>query len=723
MNKKTKITTLALVLCLGIILSIFILPSCANKPKNVYVKVFDNVSPESFRLNNAVVVSEYKGGKTEEIQVTNDMVSEEDFKKLSTPGVHTITIYYADNKSIETQINLLPKSTTTSVLNKLIKGIQLAAPKNNLNGDIEFSLFYKFAGKPKKEYDAKIRFTLDIDGGNSAENYLELEVTEDSKILFGVYYKDNENSRPNLYLKVDGPFADVFQLTEGAFPSVSADAYLESAGIGKPENLKDLDGVLALVDFLLGDDQVSSKVNEKTINFITSLIFLTPSMAEDGSAISLELPIRKLVNILTPLAKSSQGIVDFANGFLADIDSPVDFEEALNLLEVSTSKIILRGLFSQDGALSSFALTDINGNENLENLLSIKADGKGEAGLSIKRLKIYSDSSSFELPTNKGIENWEVSNISFERWILNQYTKMSGEPRKQTKTEGIEEYIDVKYKDLHPTHNLLDVYRPESSAGQKLPVIINIHGGGWVAGSKEGVYRYCQYLALQGFAVVNINYHLLPDAQMPVPMQDVFSVFNFVLNETNANKYGFDTNNVFLTGDSAGGHYTLLATSILVDPDLQKAFNVSSTLKLKGIGVNSTGFSFTNVIKVPIPFAHFYVNQFFSEDLPYTAYRDDVRYTKMAKALNIENNKLELFPPTFISSADGDIFKTHSNRLHKHLNEKGVENIYDFRIQNDSSNPEGFGLGHDFNIANPYWTISKVVNDAMCNFFKSKVTS
>lgn len=710
-------------LCLGIILSIFILPSCANKPKNVYVKVFDNVSPESFRLNNAVVVSEYKGGKTEEIQVTNDMVSEEDFKKLSTPGVHTITIYYADNKSIETQINLLPKSTTTSVLNKLIKGIQLAAPKNNLNGDIEFSLFYKFAGKPKKEYDAKIRFTLDIDGGNSAENYLELEVTEDSKILFGVYYKDNENSRPNLYLKVDGPFADVFQLTEGAFPSVSADAYLESAGIGKPENLKDLDGVLALVDFLLGDDQVSSKVNEKTINFITSLIFLTPSMAEDGSAISLELPIRKLVNILTPLAKSSQGIVDFANGFLADIDSPVDFEEALNLLEVSTSKIILRGLFSQDGALSSFALTDINGNENLENLLSIKADGKGEAGLSIKRLKIYSDSSSFELPTNKGIENWEVSNISFERWILNQYTKMSGEPRKQTKTEGIEEYIDVKYKDLHPTHNLLDVYRPESSAGQKLPVIINIHGGGWVAGSKEGVYRYYQYLALQGFAVVNINYHLLPDAQMPVPMQDVFSVFNFVLNETNANKYGFDTNNVFLTGDSAGGHYTLLATSILVDPDLQKAFNVSSTLKLKGIGVNSTGFSFTNVIKVPIPFAHFYVNQFFSEDLPYTAYRDDVRYTKMAKALNIENNKLELFPPTFISSADGDIFKTHSNRLHKHLNEKGVENIYDFRIQNDSSNPEGFGLGHDFNIANPYWTISKVVNDAMCNFFKSKVTS
>lgn len=300
---------------------------------------------------------------------------------------------------------------------------------------------------------------------------------------------------------------------------------------------------------------------------------------------------------------------------------------------------------------------------------------------------------------------------------------MSGEPRKQTKTEGIEEYIDVKYKDLHPTHNLLDVYRPESSAGQKLPVIINIHGGGWVAGSKEGVYRYYQYLALQGFAVVNINYHLLPDAQMPVPMQDVFSVFNFVLNETNANKYGFDTNNVFLTGDSAGGHYTLLATSILVDPDLQKAFNVSSTLKLKGIGVNSTGFSFTNVIKVPIPFAHFYVNQFFSEDLPYTAYRDDVRYTKMAKALNIENNKLELFPPTFISSADGDIFKTHSNRLHKHLNEKGVENIYDFRIQNDSSNPEGFGLGHDFNIANPYWTISKVVNDAMCNFFKSKVTS
>src|SRR5690606_29315792 len=144
-----------------------------------------------------------------------------------------------------------------------------------------------------------------------------------------------------------------------------------------------------------------------------------------------------------------------------------------------------------------------------------------------------------------------------------------------------------------------------------LPVIINIHGGGWTAGSKEATLRYCQYLSLQGFAVVNINYHLLPHAVMPEPMQDIFAAFNFVMDEDNAELYGFDTDNVFLTGDSAGGHYAMLALSVLVDPQLSALYGVSSDIAFNAAGVNSTGFTFTEVLKLPLPFAHFYVNQFF----------------------------------------------------------------------------------------------------------------
>lgn len=270
-------------------------------------------------------------------------------------------------------------------------------------------------------------------------------------------------------------------------------------------------------------------------------------------------------------------------------------------------------------------------------------------------------------------------------------------------------------------YQYLDVYRPTEKAGETLPVIINIHGGGWVHGSKEGSYSYCQYLALQGFAVVNINYHLIPAAVMPVPMQDIFAAFNFVMDAGNAVLYGFDTDNVFLTGDSAGGHYALLALSVLADPALSSIYGVSSNIRFAAAGVNSTGFSFTDVLKIPLPFAHFYVNQFFSDDLPYTAYRDDPRYQAMAASLSLENNKLELLPPIFISSADGDGFNAHSDMLAAELKARGVEYVYDFRYQSDKDNPERFFLGHDFNISFPDWTVSRKVNNNMCSFFKAHI--
>ena len=55
--------------------------------------------------------------------------------------------------------------------------------------------------------------------------------------------------------------------------------------------------------------------------------------------------------------------------------------------------------------------------------------------------------------------------------------------------------LDVKW-------NTLDVYRPKNLKG-KLPVIVNVHGGGYVYGSTKQYQFYCMDLARRGFAVVS----------------------------------------------------------------------------------------------------------------------------------------------------------------------------------------------------------------------------
>ena len=81
------------------------------------------------------------------------------------------------------------------------------------------------------------------------------------------------------------------------------------------------------------------------------------------------------------------------------------------------------------------------------------------------------------------------------------------------------------------TWQILDVYKPKSAEG-KLPVIVNVHGGGWVYGTKEVYQFYCMSLAQMGFAVVNFNYRLAPENKFPSSVEDTNSVFNWIEKNT-----------------------------------------------------------------------------------------------------------------------------------------------------------------------------------------------
>ena len=89
----------------------------------------------------------------------------------------------------------------------------------------------------------------------------------------------------------------------------------------------------------------------------------------------------------------------------------------------------------------------------------------------------------------------------------------------------------------------LDVYRPKATnIEEKLPVIVSVHGGGWVYGDKKLYQFYCLSLAQRGFAVVNFSYRLAPESKFPASIIDTNLVFGWILDH--AEEYGLDSESV-----------------------------------------------------------------------------------------------------------------------------------------------------------------------------------
>jgi acetyl esterase/lipase len=106
--------------------------------------------------------------------------------------------------------------------------------------------------------------------------------------------------------------------------------------------------------------------------------------------------------------------------------------------------------------------------------------------------------------------------------------------------------------------NQLDIYIPKTKPSTAMPVLIHVHGGGWVVGRKHQQAKpLIGHMASKGWLVVDINYRLAPRNKMPAMIEDVLQAVAWV--KANVTSYGGDQNFVALTGGSAGGHLVALA--------------------------------------------------------------------------------------------------------------------------------------------------------------------
>jgi len=104
----------------------------------------------------------------------------------------------------------------------------------------------------------------------------------------------------------------------------------------------------------------------------------------------------------------------------------------------------------------------------------------------------------------------------------------------------------------------MDIYTPKTGK-QSYPVLVIIHGGGWLINNKSIMDEMSQYVSSHGeYVVANINYRLLGDQDNTVTINEIVEdVFGAVLwVKDNIAEYGGDPAKVAVTGDSAGGHLT-----------------------------------------------------------------------------------------------------------------------------------------------------------------------
>ena len=268
----------------------------------------------------------------------------------------------------------------------------------------------------------------------------------------------------------------------------------------------------------------------------------------------------------------------------------------------------------------------------------------------------------------------------------------------QTMESGVTRLEDIAYIDDGTNEHMLDVYYPEGTS-EKLPVIIDIHGGGLMMGDKDSNRVYCSVLAKKGYTVVAVNYRLCPDVLYPSQVQDIMAAFRWV--HDNADKYYIDLDKVYVTGDSAGGNLAYYVPLVNTSKELQELYSVEpSGLSIDALGLVSGMFDMKNGFNGPL------ISSYLGFDYKNSPYYN---YLQPEEALPLGE-----LPPCYVVTCTRDFLHASGVAFDEVLTEKGIE--HQFRDWGLTVNKSS---GHITSVAYPELEESKTTISEMLAFFEN----
>lgn len=262
---------------------------------------------------------------------------------------------------------------------------------------------------------------------------------------------------------------------------------------------------------------------------------------------------------------------------------------------------------------------------------------------------------------------------------------------------SVEALEDLSYGP-HGKLNLLDLYLPRE-APRPLPVIVSVHGGGWVYGTKETYRYYGSDLARRGFAVVNFSYRLAPRSKFPAALEDTNAVFHWLMQH--AGQYGLDSSRIFAVGDSAGAHMLGLYACLLGDPAYASRypFRAPEGLSLRAVALNC------GVYHIDLSGKQDSTAALMRDVLPQGGTEEEL------DTVSVQRHVTAAFPPAFVMTASGDFLAEQAQPLVDRLHSLGVEAEYHYY------GDEQRVLGHVFH-CNQRLPEAQLCNDDECAFFR-----
>lgn len=226
------------------------------------------------------------------------------------------------------------------------------------------------------------------------------------------------------------------------------------------------------------------------------------------------------------------------------------------------------------------------------------------------------------------------------------------------------------------------ILRPKSSIREPLPVILYIHGAGWVFGNTHTHDRLIRELTVgSGAAVVFPNYSLSPEAKYPTAIEEIYAVLLWIAEH--GKEYGLDSDRLAVAGDSVGGNMTAAITlmvkersgppigqQLLFYPVTDASFDTESYRQFsEGYFLRRDGMQW-----------------FWDQYIGESEQRNEIT----ASPLRATVEQLRGLPPALIITAEADVLRDEGEAYANKLREAGVD-VTAIRYQ---------GIIHDFVMLN-----------------------
>jgi len=250
------------------------------------------------------------------------------------------------------------------------------------------------------------------------------------------------------------------------------------------------------------------------------------------------------------------------------------------------------------------------------------------------------------------------------------------------------------------------VYRPEKATGA-LPVVIYIHGGGWVLGDRETHERLVRELTVgANVVVVFVDYDRSPESHYPVAVEESYAVLKYVAEHPN--EFGADARRIAIAGDSVGGNMT---ASVALLAKERKGPEVKAQLLFYPVtdASMSTG-SYKQFSEGPW-LTKRAMEWFWDQYLPDVSQRADIHVSP----INASLQQLKGLPQTLLLVDENDVLRDEGEAYGRKLAAAGVP-VTSLRYN---------GTIHDFMMLNPIANTPAVraaidqASDYLCKVFSS----